>query len=185
MAPMMRKFLGWGLMAATLAAGQAWAGVDITVRGQYFYPTEKAFRDIYGGGWKPGGEIGFRLTRRLDIWAGGEYFSRSGKLTFTQEETKLSLLPAGAGLRYRLTTGTMSLYAGGGVLLIQFKESNAIGSVSRPGFGAVGRAGVFLRVVRGFLLHLGVGYSYCPMKPADFDIDVGGLEGGAGLAVEF
>jgi len=60
-----------------------------------------------------------------------------------------------------------------------------IGRVSSTGLGGTLRLGLLLRPVRYFLLHLGAGYSYCPMKPADFNIDVGGLEGGAGLAVEF
>ncbi len=179
------RIMIWGLALAGLASARAWGGVDITVRGQYFLPADKAFRDIYGAGWKGGGELGIRLTRRLDIWAGGDYFARSGKLTFTGEDTKLSLIPLGLGFRYRLTTGALSLYAGAGILACRFKETNTIGEVSHTGLGGVGRAGVFLRIVRGFLLHLGLGYSYCPMKPADFDIDVGGLEAGAGLAVEF
>ncbi|HEX9903265.1 MAG TPA: hypothetical protein VGB72_10445 [Acidobacteriota bacterium] len=181
----MRKIIFCGLVLAGLAVAPALAAMDITARGQYFRPTDKAFQDFYGSGWKAGGEIGFRLTGRLDIWAGGDYFARSGMLTFTGEDTKLTLTNLGMGIRYRLTTGPISLYAGTGILVCLFKESNPIGVASRTGVGALARTGLFLRIVRGFFIHFSLGYSYCPMKPADYNIDVGGLEGGAGLAVVF
>ncbi len=172
-----------GLILATIVPGAA--VVDITARGQYFRPTDGVFREIYGGGWKAGGEIGIRLFGRFDLWAGGDSFSRAGKLTFTGEETTLSLLPLSGGVRYRLTTGPVSLYAAAGVVACRFKESNPIGDAEKTGWGGVVRAGVFLRLFRGLCLHAAAGYSYIPMKPADFDIDVGGLEAGGGLAVEF
>ncbi|MBM3296176.1 MAG: hypothetical protein FJY83_01085 [Candidatus Aminicenantes bacterium] len=181
----MRKTAFWGMALACLAAAPARAGVDLTFRGQVFLPAESAFREIYGPGIKAGAEIGISLTGRLDLWAGGDYLARSGKLTYTEENTHLSLIPLGLGVRYRFLTGAVSLYASAGMLACLFRESNAIGVASRTGLGGVGKVGVFLRVARGFFLQAGLGYSYCPMKPADFEIDVGGLEAGAGLAVRF
>jgi len=181
----MRKTALLFLALAVLTASRASGAVDFTVRGQYFHPTDKAFQDIYGGGLKAGFEIGFALTRRLDLWASGDVFSRTGELTYTGDETKLSLLPVGMGFRYRLTTGAVSAYCGAGVLACKFMEKNVLGKVSHVGLGGAVRTGVFVGVARGFLFHLGFGYSYCPMKPADFDIDVGGLEAGAGLSFLF
>jgi len=159
--------------------------IVIEARGQYFSPSEKSFKDIYGGGWKYGGEIGFSITRHLDFWVSGNNFSKKGKLTFTQEESKLSILSAGGGLRYRLTTGAISGYTAAGANYYRFKESNPIGDVRKGGVGFEGRAGVLIKIVRGLLVDLNIGYSYCKMKPADFDINIGGIEAGVGLAVDF
>ena len=168
-----------------MASSSASSFIVLEAKGCYFTPFEKSFRDIYGAGWMPGGEIGVRLFDGLDFWVAGGLFSRHGKLTFTQEETKLSILPLGGGFRVRFSKGIASCYAGAGLNYYQFKESNPIGDARKTGFGYVGKVGVFVRIVDGLLLDFNLGYSHCRMRPADFEINIGGLEAGAGLAVEF
>jgi len=179
----MKKIVGIGFAVFVISANAF--PIVIEAKGQYFSPSEKSFKDIYGGGWMYGGEIGFRITRHLDFWVSGNNFSKKGKLTFTLEETKLSILSVGGGLSYRLTTGTISGYTAAGANYYEFKESNPIGDARKGGVGFEGRVGVLIKIVRGLLVDLNIGYSYCKMKPADFDIDIGGIEAGAGLAVDF
>ena len=161
------------------------ADIIVELRGHYFNPSEKAFRDIYGGGLVIGGEISVGVWRSLEVWFGGNYFSKKGKMTFTKEETELKLYPIGGGLKYKLSTGIFDLYAGAGLNYYKYKESNPLGDVNKSGWGYVGAVGSYVKVNGGFLVDLYINYSYCRMKPADFRINIGGLEAGLGVGYHF
>jgi len=155
------------------------------LKGGYFYPTESAFKDIYGGGGQFGAELILPIWNKLDIWLAGNFFQKKGELTFTKEETKLQIIPAGAGLRYRLTSGVADLYFGAGVNYYFFKETNPIGTASKGGVGYIGKLGVCFHVLKGVVFDLFFDYSYCRIKPADFTINIGGIAAGAGLGFAF
>jgi len=179
----MKKMALIGLMVLT-ASSSAFSFIVLEVKGQYFSPSERAFRDTYGAGWMAEGEIAIRLFRGLELWAGGGSYSKKGQLTFTGEQTTLTIQPLGGGFRYRVTSGKVSGYAGVGVSYYRYKESNPIGDVSKNSVGYVGKAGVYFRILPGLLLDLNLGYSYCKMKPVDSEINIGGIAAGAGLAIE-
>lgn len=163
------------------AAGAASFGI----KAFYFIPSEQAFKDIYGAGPLYGAEIGFTLKGPVGLWIDGLYYSGKGKLTYTQEETKLTLLPIGLGIRLDLTQGAVRPYAGAGIRYYIYKETNVIGTAEAKGVGFVAFAGVNLRIAKGLLFDLRAAYSSCSLTPADFKINVGGIELGGGLAVEF
>jgi opacity protein-like surface antigen len=174
------------IVSVALLSGLANAAdVIVELRAHYLHPSEVAFRDIYGGGMMYGGEISVGVWRGLDVWFGGSYFSKKGELTFTKEETKLEIYPLGGGLKYRFSTGIFELYVGAGLNYYQYKESNPLGDVSKGGFGYVGKIGSYVNVTGGFLIDLYVNYSYCMLKPADFEINIGGIEAGVGIGYRF
>ena len=164
--------------------GQA---LDFTIelKGQYFFPSEEAFRDIYGGGLMYGGELSIRIWKGLGVWLGGGYLSREGELTFTKEETNLEIIPLGGGLKYTLAVKPFQLYLGAGLNYYLYKESNPIGDVSDRGLGYTARIGSYIKVIKGFLIDLYLNYSYCQLLPADFEINIGGLEAGIGIGYSF
>ncbi|MFC2158586.1 outer membrane beta-barrel protein [Acidobacteriota bacterium] len=169
-----------------LASGFARAeGVYFKISGSYFYPSDSWFQDIYGGGIKLGGELAFKVWDRLDLWIDGGFLSRKGELTFTKEETKLRIIPVGGGLRYRLTSGTFNLYMGAGVTYFMFHEENVIGTVDSGGVGFTGKVGALIKVTRGLIFDIFVNYLNGKMTPADFTINVGGIEAGLGIGFEF
>jgi len=167
-----------GLMVGLISVT---ASASIGLQGTYFSPSDRDFKSIYGGGWKYGAEIAFNLFKGLDLWLDGGYYAKTGKLSFSEEETKLTLIPIGAGLRYRFLTGKIEPYIGAGARYNLFNESNVIGDVSGNGVGFVGKAGLALYLAKGFGIDVHVAYSSCKMKPADFEFDVGGIELGAGI----
>jgi len=158
---------------------------NIKIGIHYFFPSGQSIKDVYGSG------VGFRaeatifVLRNFAFWVGGSYFHKNGMLTFTEEETKLTIFPIGGGIKYRKLFGDISLYLGIGLNYFQFKESNPIGDVSKGGLGYIGLLGGSVKLTEGLLLDLYSNYSYCKMTPADFEIDVGGLEIGIGLIYEF
>ena len=159
--------------------------VIVELKAHYLHPSEEAFRDIYGGGMMYGGEISIGVWRGLDVWFGGSYFSKKGELTFTKEETKLEIYPLGGGLKFRLSRGILDFYAGAGLNYYQYKESNPLGDVSKGGLGLIGKIGSYVRFTGGFLIDFYVNYSYCKIEPADFKINIGGIEAGVGIGYNF
>ena len=179
----MRKVLMF-LFVVFIAAVYVHAGsVTFEVKGSFFYPAEKAFKDVYGGGSMYGGEISMGIWNNLDIWIGGSYFSKYGELTFTGEKTFLQIIPLGGGLKYRITKGVLNFYGGAGVNYFNFKESNVIGDVKTGAVGFVTKVGAYLEPVDLFVIDFFVEYSYCRMTPADFTINVGGIKAGIGIGV--
>jgi hypothetical protein len=173
------------LMIGSVALPAA-AAVSFGVKGVYLMPSEQVFKDIYGSGLMYGGEIGFRLSGSIGLWLDGMYYKGTGKLTYTEEETTLTLFPiVGAGLRYDFTKGPAVVYAGAGARSYSYKEENVIGTASKSGVGFVGFAGASYRIAKGFLIDVRAAYSSCKLTPADFTVNVGGFELGGGLVFEF
>jgi hypothetical protein len=169
-----------------LIAGDIYpSNLAVQLRATYLLPSEQAFKDVYDGGMTYGGEISIGIIKKIDLWAGGSYFSKNGKLTFTEEDTKVSIIPLGIGIKYKLLDGSIKPYVGLGLNYYQYKESNLLGDVSKGGLGFVAKAGGIFKISGGLLVDLFFGYSYCKMKPADFEINIGGLEAGIGIGYEF
>jgi opacity protein-like surface antigen len=149
----------------------------------YFTPSDSNFKSIYGSGPQFGFDGSFPIATSVDLWIGVDYFYKKGKTSFTQEETKLTLVPVEAGVRYRFLPGqTLSPYVAAGVEYVLYvEESKPLGKVTSGGVGFLGKAGFLVSFLKWMGLDVGVGYSYCSWTPADFKINVGGLEITAGL----
>jgi len=159
--------------------------VTVEIRGHFLMPSDDAFDQIYGGAAAYGLEVAYRVASRLDVWAGGSRIAEKGLLTFSREETEVSVVPLSVGVRYHLRERTVSPHAALGAGYFLFEESNVLGDVSDSGLGLLVNAGAFVRLHRRVFLDLRVGYSYCKLKPAELEINVGGVELGGGLALRF
>ena len=157
----------------------------LTLNGNHFSPTETAFRDIYGCGMMFGGELEVELSRHFSLWLGGKYYTRKGQLSFTREETRLTLVPFDLGVRYKLLTGVVVPYIGSSLVLSRFSESNPIGSVRVIGVGWRGEGGIEIRVINRFLMDLRIDYSISKIDPADIPVDIGGFSISSGLKIDF
>jgi len=175
------------LITAIFLSGLANASEFIfEIKGHYFNPSEKAFKDIYGGGLMYGGEATIAIWRNIELWFGGSYFSKKGELTFTKEETKIKIVPIGAGVKYLFPVlEIIDGYGGMGINYYSYKEENPIGEVSKDGIGILVKTGALVKVIKGLIIDVYINYSYCKMKPADFDINIGGIEAGMGIGYEF
>lgn len=150
-----------------------------------FSASDQAFKDIYAGSATVfGGEL--RLGgEKLGVWLEGGYLKKDGELSYTGEATTVKILSVEGGPLYRFAAGKFCPYAGIGAGYYKYQESNVIGDVSKGGFGFCGMAGVGLQLLKPLLIDLKLKYSSCKMKPADFDINIGGLTIGFGLGIKF
>jgi len=176
------------LVLASLAVWSAPAlagSISVEGKGSYFLPTEKAFKDIYGGGISYGAEIGMGFLGRLSLWIGGDYYRGKGKLTFTGEETKIEIMPLCAGIRYAFSNSSIRPYVGIGVGYFQYKESNPIGSINKGNLGLVAKLGLTAKIAGPLFADLQADYTNCSAKPADIKADLGGIRAGIGLGITF
>ena len=180
----MKRIVGIVLFAFLLA-GPAGAAIVLKAKAASFSPSEQAFKDIYGGGPTYGIELEFDIFKGIGFRLGGEYFARRGKLTYTEEETSLRLIPIFAGVYYALGSKAVGFSAGAGVHYVLYHESNVLGTVDKGGLGFAFNGEGYWSFVPSVRLFLFGAYASCIMTPADFKINVGGLSIGGGLGFAF
>ncbi len=151
----------------------------------YFVPSEQSFKDIYGGGMAFGAEVNIKVWRLVDFWLVGNYYSKGGRLPFTKEDTDMTIIPIGLGLKLRVQRGALNPYLGFSPMIYIYEEKNEINEAKGTSFGFVGQAGCYFRVIGRFLIDVSVNYSYCKAKPQRIQAQLGGLQAGIGLGFEF
>ena len=134
-------------------------GFFIEAKGSYYQPTDQYFKDIYGSGMTYGGEIGITLWKGIGIWAGGDYFSKKGELTFTEESTEIKIIPLYAGIKYQLREGKIAPYIGLGIGYFQYKETNPLGKVDKGDIGYIGQVGCLFKIIGGLFFDIKGSYS--------------------------
>ena len=151
----------------------------------YFSPSEKSFKDLYGEGIMIGGEINIKLWRFIDLWLTGNYYSKKGNLPFSKEDTQMTLVPLGGGIKLRIQKNGINPYIGFGPVVYVYKEENPIGVADGTGIGIIGEIGCYFRMAGGFLIDASIIYSYCKVKPQNIKADLGGIQAGIGLGYSF
>ncbi len=163
----------------------------IEFMGNFFYPSEKAVRNIYKSGVMYRLDLSRRLGKRLEIHFEYGYFTQKGRLTLTRERTRIWLKPFGLNLRYVFLQKTINLYTGGGITYNTFREKNPIGEANQSKVGLMLNVGAFSRikgfrkVLKTFIIGIHINYNYCEMRPADIKFDSGGFDIGLAFGVEF
>lgn len=157
----------------------------VKIGANYFSPSEKSFKDIYGEGVTFGGEINIKLWKFINLWLVSNYYSKKGSLPFTKESTKMTLFPIGGGIKLILQKNVINPYIGIGPVLYIYKENNPIGVAEGTGIGIMGEIGCYFRIAGGFLVDASVNYSYCEVKPQKIKANLGGIQAGIGLGFQF
>jgi len=151
----------------------------------FFLASDSEFKPIYGNGVVFGGEL--RLGgRRITGWLEGNYRARTGKFSFTKEETKVNVLAIEGGALYKINSGKIMPYVGAGLGYYMYKETNQpIGEAKKSNISFCVVGGASMRVLKSLALDCRIKYSTCSMQPADFKVNIGGLTFGLGLGLGF
>ena len=152
----------------------------------WFQPRDAWVRKIYGdGGMLYGARVGLHLWKGFYLWIGAAHVRLAGATTLTGETTAMTLLPASAFLRFHATLGFLRPYAGIGYTYLGFLETSSLGE-TRDWVGNVAyEAGLEVRLHRHLFLDLGARYDELRVSPTGFEVDLGGLQGGAALLLSF
>ncbi len=191
---MKKRAVSRGLIAAVFLTacliGPASAAAQVTLEGRagWFLPGSGDFRDAYSGGIAPGIGLSFEIGRGLNVWAGADLFSKTGALTYTEEEVKIRITTVFAGLKYFFGRAAVRPYLGAAAGYWSYKETSGDISVSGNDLGFLGQGGVDVRVSGKLSLDLFGKYGYCQASPDDENAvksQIGGLTFGAGLSYRF
>ena len=156
--------------------------------GRYDIP-ESRFEQVYetkGGGIR-GLFLSSVLPLGLDFYAEVKEFHKKGKLTFTGEETTFLLVPLSFGIRYVLPGSYILPYVGGGADFYFYYESNVIAKTMNIVSGGHVLGGLYLQFGRNSPVRLNgrIKYTRLMARESGIEVQLGGLEYGAGLAVVF
>lgn len=160
-------------------------GFLVEVKGSYFQPKDKYFKDIYGNGLSYGGEIDISLWKWISLWGGGHYFTKIGRMTFYEEETEIRIMPFYAGIRLHISLENVIPYIGFGIAYFSYQEINPIGNIKKADVGYIGQIGLIFKIVGPLFFDIKGSYSLCKVKPVEVEADLGGFQGGIGIGFEF
>jgi hypothetical protein len=155
--------------------------------GRYEIPDAR-FKKVY----EPGGGIrGLFLSSALpfgfDLYAEIKEFHKTGKLTYTQEETDFLLIPLSLGLRYVLPGGILMPYLGAGADFYFYYETNAIAKTMNIVSGAHLLTGLYIQIGRNSPVRLNgrIKFTRLRAREGEIEVELGGFEYGAGLVIAF
>ena len=157
----------------------------VKIKGAYFHPTKTSFQEIYRNRWMGETEFTATVFKFLDLWLGGNYYSGTGKLPVSEEDTNMTIIGVAGGLKFRVTLGAFSPYLGFGPLVYFYKEKNPVGTAEGNNIGFIGQGGCYLSLYKGFFLDFFIAYTNCEVQPQRIKVDLGGIYGGIGLGFSF
>ena len=173
--------LGFILLAPSLLASD----LSMTIFGQYFIPSDSAFKDLYGNGGAFGGKIKYSFGTNYGIWLSGSYYKQEGELSFTKEETVVKVVPLAAGISFQIPGEWLRVYLDGGLGLFYFNEDNPIGKVTSNRLGYLARIGTSFFPVKNLIFDVYMQFSSCKIRPVEIEASIGGLSFGVGLGWRF
>jgi hypothetical protein len=164
------------------------AGSSVSLKAGYFFPSSSLFREVYKSGPEFGAEITVPIAGALGIWAGADLFGKTGKLSVTEETTKVRVIPLFAGLRVEFGKKGARPYIGAAAAYFLFHEENPLGSVSDHGLGYLVRAGLLAKLAGAIWLDFFADYRACTLRTAGdepLEAKLDGLSAGVGLTFRF
>ncbi len=155
------------------------------IKGAYFQPSRTTFKDIYKNRWMGEGEFTARIFKFIELWLCGNYYKGKGKLPFSMEDTNMTLIGIGGGLKFKAARGAFRPYLGFGPLVYFYEEKNPIGTAKGNKLGFIGHTGFHLSLYKGIFLDFSLSYTNCKVRPQRINANLGGLYGGIGLGFSF
>ncbi len=129
------------ILAVAGFAGTAYgAGPSVTLKADFFFPSDKLFRETYSGGPSFGADIMVPLGGVFQLWAGGEFFGRTGLLSLSEETTKVRIVPLYAGLRAQFGAKGVRPYIGAAAAYFFLHEENPLGTADDGGLGLLSQS---------------------------------------------
>jgi len=172
------------LMIFVASAGAAFGEtVAIQARASYFHPSDRVFKEVYGGGPSYGAALSIRLWKGFALWAEGDYYQKKGKTTFTQEPTEFRLIPLAGGLRFDFFPSRTSPYLAAGIGYFLSHEKNDMGTVDRKDIGYIVQAGLRIYAGKAVIYDFHGNFSTCKVSSSGVSADLGGIR--AGMSVGF
>lgn len=167
--------------------------------GMYFMQDE-VFQEAYGKmGLGFGGQYFFQLPLKapsmVDFWLGFFTMSKTGAMTFTEEEIKFSLTQTSVAVRYNYKTNKFTLFVGPGIDYIIYKETLPEGFENNETNGSIlgfhVQAGAMMDLLDSLAVHVFAKYNIAKATETiinteeEYTVNLGGIQWGIGLIYRF
>ena len=130
-------------------------------------------------------DLGYRVSKSLQVFLHYDSFSVNGKLTYTEEETKLTIKPLELGIRFFMGKRLIFPYIGAGTGYYMYKEENVIGTMDEKKFSIFGEGGLQFRYSRLLFIDLKVKYIFLKVDGPEAQVDLGGMALIGGMGISF
>jgi len=141
--------------------------------------TEGSRRVTYGN------VIDYETEISVSLWKGFQFWLGSSYLYMSQSGSRIEIFPAGAGLKYIISSGIFNFYSGAGVNYYRYKESGPGLNESKDEVGYIAKLGYFVKIKWGFIFDFHLNYSYCFLRLTSGSVNIGGPEAGICLGYLF
>ena len=159
----------------------------------YLTLQDDAFAETYGnGGFFFKGEYSVTLPVKVesfDIWTGFTLFQMAGKTSITEEDITLKITNLSVAFRYLRTMSKFTPFIGAGIDYIVFKEilpeDFVMGSVGGSDLGFHVQGGTYYHALPYLSLKVHAKYLWSTADVDGLEVNLGGVEYGAGLVFRF
>lgn len=147
--------------------------------------SEQLYKDVYGSsGITYNVDLGFKFGKSLEAFLHTDYFSKTGELTYTKEETTLKIIPVELGARFLIKVGnggSLFPYIGAGAGYYMYKEENFIGTVDEKKFGFFAEGGLRFYLMGSFFIDAKVKNVFLKVE----DLQLGGFAFMGAIGISF
>ena len=130
-------------------------------------------------------DFGCRLSKSLRLFLHSDYFSADGKLTFTGEDTDLTIIPVELGIRFFMGKTKIFPYIGGGIGYYFYREENVIDTVEDKKFGFFCEGGLKFQSTKLLFIDLKFKYTFLKVDGFEGQVVLGGLGIIGGIGISF
>ena len=149
--------------------------------------TEERYEEVYGkNNITYSADIGLKIFGSLELFLHTDYLKCDGKLTFSKENTTLTITPIELGARYMLGNKIIKPYIGAGMGYYTYKEENFIGTIDDNKTGFFAEGGIRFLVTKPLFIDLKFKYISLNIKNDEgSDIQLGWISYMGGIGVTF
>lgn len=154
--------------------------------------SEEAYKDVYdSGGMSFNVELGVKVMGNLEVFLHTDLFSVDGELTYTMEESKMTITPIEVGARYLLKINKdckpkLFPYIGAGAGYYSVKEENFIGTYDESKLGFFAEGGLRYYIMSSFFADVKFKNVFLKLENDQGDsVEAGGLSYMIGFGISF
>lgn len=153
----------------------------------WFSARDAVLKEVYTGrDMTYGARLSLRIWGGLSAAVSGAQYRQNGTTTLLKDETRITINPLTASLRYTIPLGRINPYLGGGYCYVFYKEESLIGGSRGEGSGYSLEAGLDVGISSLIHLDLGVTWNDVRVTPTpEAEVQLGGLQATAGLQLAF
>ena len=159
--------------------------IKFSVTGNYLYPSDADFREIYGNGhFYPELKLGYKVSRIFYLWGGYGFFTADGTIPVLNYDAKTTQHFFSGGLGFITKISHRLMYSVEvGPFYVKYKEEALGDELSDSALGFRLDGGLLYRLGHSLLVEITLGYLSASDSIEGLDVKLGGFKTGIGLEI--